>query len=146
MATKSRPSAVAVTPRCQHQSVSKPGPLTERNRAGNLAREIHFIRRPRVGHQRRDKERIHTQCLHLEHLVRLLHIFPRLDRFLQLELPLQPCLGGLGVQGAQTSRSAVVVNCARVYGSRVVGGIGTHACTRRIYVLIWVVRFFFTTE
>lgn len=108
--------------------------LTEWNRASDLAREVSIIvpRRAHVGHQRRGEERIHTQRLHLEHLIRLLHDFPQPDRFLQLGLPLQPCLGSLGVQGVQASQSAVVVNRTRVYRTSVVNGLGTRTRTLRV--------------
>jgi hypothetical protein len=121
--------------------------LTERSRASDIAREVPvIIPRSRVRPRRRSEVRIHTQSLHLKHLVRLLHNLSQPNRLLQLGLPVQPRLDGLGVQGIQTSQPTVVMDRTRVNHSSVVDSVGAHAHTGRTDVLGWTFYAFFPTK
>ncbi len=88
--------------------------LTEGHRAGYLARECLPVAPRRVAcrHHRGDQERVRTERLDLEDLVRVLHDLPQSDRLLQLRLPLVPRRSGFRKDGVQAAKSAVVVNCA----------------------------------
>lgn len=77
--------------------------------------------RARTRKDRRHKERISTEGLDFEDLVRFLHDFTKADSFLQLLLPLAPGLCRFGIYGPQTTQSTVVVNGTWIHGAGVCG-------------------------